>query len=422
MQLLNLNKPKYSIIIPTYNGISYLPTCIETIISQDYNNYELIISDDNSTDGTKEYLETLSHRNIIVIYPPKLLSMTEHWEWALAHAKGDWQIFVGQDDGLQAYFFQLADKLTASAREKGLRAIMSSRAYFFWRGCEHVYGDIAVSYKAENIFKVKNIKYEAFKALFNFQTYFELPQMYTTALFHKKLLDEARAMQDGKVFSCHPQDANLAAVAFSLERYYLKSYIPLGWVGSSPKSAGMAISGSIISEGVNEIVRDEQIALKREYLNKVKKSKLKYHDLAGDFSIGSGPLYFWQALLMTEKLRSAQVNSLVTSRIFKTLFFSRILYSFQIDGRKSKTDIQRNQFSHVLEVNHCNKLMLYICVFLLALLTKPIHFLFRAIKKSLSVFNSKSVCLYVNWHDNNEVNMNDTSHQLNLKLSKKKWF
>ena len=59
--------PKYSIIIPTYNGVQYLPTCIETIISQDYKDYELIISDDHSTDGTKEFLEMLSHPNITVV-------------------------------------------------------------------------------------------------------------------------------------------------------------------------------------------------------------------------------------------------------------------------------------------------------------------------------------------------------------------
>ena len=50
---------KYSIIIPVHNGLKYLPTCIETIINQDYDNYELIISDDNSTDGTKEFLNSL---------------------------------------------------------------------------------------------------------------------------------------------------------------------------------------------------------------------------------------------------------------------------------------------------------------------------------------------------------------------------
>ena len=96
---------KYSIIIPVRNGIQYLPSCINTILVQKYSNYELIISNDHSTDGTKEYLDTLSNnKNIKIIEPAEPLSMTEHWEWALSHATGEWQIFVGQDDGLQHYF------------------------------------------------------------------------------------------------------------------------------------------------------------------------------------------------------------------------------------------------------------------------------------------------------------------------------
>ena len=54
------NNPKYSIILPARNGFNYLPTCINTIIDQNYNDYELIISDDHSNDGTKQYLNNLS--------------------------------------------------------------------------------------------------------------------------------------------------------------------------------------------------------------------------------------------------------------------------------------------------------------------------------------------------------------------------
>ena len=162
--------------------------------------YELIISDDHSSDGTKEYLENKDHPNIKVIFPHEHLSMTEHWEWALSHAKGEWQIFIGQDDGLQPYFFQLADKLTNIAREKKLRSISSARAYFFWKGCQYAYGNIAVGYSAMNKIKVKNFSYQMFKTILGFQTYFELPQMYTTSLFHRDLLNEARSKQNGNVF------------------------------------------------------------------------------------------------------------------------------------------------------------------------------------------------------------------------------
>lgn len=313
--------PKYSIILPVYNGIKYLPTCVGTILANEYDDYELIISNDNSNDGTKEYLETLKiYEHIKIVEPAGSLSMTEHWEWALSHASGEWMIFVGQDDGLQHYFFELADKLTSMADEKNIRSIASSRAYYFWKGCEYAYGDVAVKYRAMKKIEVLNMKLEAFKALLGFQDYFELPQMYTTSLFKRTLIEEAKKKQGGNLFSSHPQDANLAAIACSLEKEYLKSFIPLGWVGTSPKSAGMAIVSD--ESKVKEEDRETISNLKKDYEKKVSDSSLKYHELAGSFSLGSLQVYFWQAFLKTNVLRGEKFNDLLMSKKFRFVLLS----------------------------------------------------------------------------------------------------
>ena len=416
------NTPKYSIIVPTYNGIQYLPTCIETIISQDYKDYELIISDDHSSDGTREYLESLNHPNIAVIYPPESLSMTEHWEWALSHSTGEWQIFVGQDDGLQAYFFQLADRLTKEASRKNLRTIMSSRAYFFWKGCKYVYGDTAVSYVAENKIKVHNFKYEVFKSLLGIQTYFVLPQMYTTALFHKTLLEEARSKQNGKVLSCHPQDANLAAIAYRLEKEYLKSYIPLGWVGTSPKSAGMAISGD--NEEANDIHKEDLKILKEKYINKIEKSKFKYHELAGPFSFGNNALYFWQALLMTSNLRTERNKELIISPWFKLIFFGSILHEVKyLKVNESKRDQRLILFREILIKNKCNFALIALVSFVKRI-TSIIVFLptvvFKVFRKGFRLFSKNRISGNVKW-ESSEVSMLKVSNIYKDILDSKKW-
>jgi glycosyltransferase involved in cell wall biosynthesis len=51
--------PLVSIVIPTFNQGSYLPTCIDHCLFQTYPNLEIIIIDGGSTDGTKEYLKKL---------------------------------------------------------------------------------------------------------------------------------------------------------------------------------------------------------------------------------------------------------------------------------------------------------------------------------------------------------------------------
>ena len=350
---LGKRTPKYSVIIPSYNGIRYVPTCIQSILEQECEDFELIISDDHSVDGTKDFLRTLHDKRVVLIEPRESLSMTEHWEWALSHARGEWCIFVGQDDGLQPYFFQLSDRLTQAAQEKGLRAIMSSRAYFFWEGCEYIYGDNAVTYQAKNKVSVLNARWEAFKALIGWQNYFELPQMYTTSLFHRDLLLEARQRQAGRVFLCHPQDANLAVVACSLERRYLKSYVPLGWVGSSPKSAGMAIAGNV--EGARKDDQEEIDSLRRDYLKKISSSGMQYHELAGAFSLNSPALYFWQAFLQTPYLRSDRINAWILSNPFRYVLFATVLMQIKSErGEEGEKNRRLQWFGDMVNTNSCS--------------------------------------------------------------------
>ena len=323
-------QPKYSIIIPSKNGGLYLPSCVDTIIKQEYSNYELIISDDHSTDSTVDFIKNLSHPRLRCITPPVGLSMAEHWEWALGFASGEWLIFVGQDDGLQPYFFMLAEKLTAIAKRKNIRTIMSARAYYFWPGCQDYYGNTAIAYSAENRITTHNCLKEVFLTILGMQAYFELPEMYTTSLFHNSIINEAKKLQEGELFVTHPQDANLAAIACSLERHYIRSSIPLGWVGSSIKSAGLAVSDG---------THGDLLSLKNEYIDNTTRSNLRYNKSIGDFSIGAVSLYFYGALLETTKLRNIILNFLIKSKICKKVVFSVALTEIE----RSKKNILINR-------------------------------------------------------------------------------
>src|SRR5438309_526570 len=53
--------PELSIVLTTWNSLSHIRKCLESILSLDMSEVETIVVDSNSTDGTKEYLEALSH-------------------------------------------------------------------------------------------------------------------------------------------------------------------------------------------------------------------------------------------------------------------------------------------------------------------------------------------------------------------------
>ncbi len=58
-----MNKELVSIIIPCFNALEYTKQCIESVLLQTNLNYELILINNGSTDGTKEYFKTLK-RNL----------------------------------------------------------------------------------------------------------------------------------------------------------------------------------------------------------------------------------------------------------------------------------------------------------------------------------------------------------------------
>lgn len=59
-----VNRPLVSVIIPTYNRIHTLPTAIDSVLKQTYENLEIIIMDDASEDGTEEYVQGIGDNRI----------------------------------------------------------------------------------------------------------------------------------------------------------------------------------------------------------------------------------------------------------------------------------------------------------------------------------------------------------------------
>ena len=60
-----MNNPKVSIVMPVYNRANIIQHAIRSVIDQTYKNWELIIVDDGSEDGTKRIVESFAHPKII---------------------------------------------------------------------------------------------------------------------------------------------------------------------------------------------------------------------------------------------------------------------------------------------------------------------------------------------------------------------
>lgn len=94
---------KISIIIPTYNAKNYLMTAVDSVINQSFgfNNIELIIVDDNSSDGTKEILKELSNKygNIVPIFLKENTgSPSKPRNIGIQNASSEYIMFLDNDD------------------------------------------------------------------------------------------------------------------------------------------------------------------------------------------------------------------------------------------------------------------------------------------------------------------------------------
>ena len=95
-----MNYPLVSIILPTYNGAEYIEKALESLSSQTYPNYEILISDDNSNDSTYSICEkyTLKNNNIHLSKNKKNLGGTENFIATLHKSKGEFALWAQQDD------------------------------------------------------------------------------------------------------------------------------------------------------------------------------------------------------------------------------------------------------------------------------------------------------------------------------------
>ena len=94
--------PKVSVLIPVYNGERHLSECLESVQKQDFNDYEILIADDGSSDGSQKIIEHFAAGDPRIRWwkNSRNLGLTANSNACLREASGEYIKFVHQDDVL----------------------------------------------------------------------------------------------------------------------------------------------------------------------------------------------------------------------------------------------------------------------------------------------------------------------------------
>lgn len=97
--------PRVSIVLPVYNHLRFLPEAIGSILAQTYREFELVIVNDGSTDGTREYLDALTDPRVVVVHQDNR-RLPSALNTGFARARGELFTWTSADNHVSPLFLE----------------------------------------------------------------------------------------------------------------------------------------------------------------------------------------------------------------------------------------------------------------------------------------------------------------------------
>jgi len=94
--------PFFSIVMPTRNRAHLLRHSLRSALNQTFDDYEIVVSDNYSDDETPQVVRGLDHPRLRYVRTTEAMSMPDHWEFALDHARGQFVGYLCDDDAFTA--------------------------------------------------------------------------------------------------------------------------------------------------------------------------------------------------------------------------------------------------------------------------------------------------------------------------------
>lgn len=101
----------FSIVLPVHNGIAHIKECVNSILNQTYENFNLIILENHSTDGTLEFISSISDKRIKIFTAESFIPMEDNWMRINDIPKNEFFTIIGHDDLYDNNYLEVMNNL-----------------------------------------------------------------------------------------------------------------------------------------------------------------------------------------------------------------------------------------------------------------------------------------------------------------------
>lgn len=226
------NTIKFTVIIPTRERCDVFQSALQTVLIQEYDNLEILVSDNHSNDGTREFATGVNDPRVKYVNTGERVSMSQNWEFALSQATGDWVTIIGDDDGL------LPGAITRAVdfiRSSGVAAFQTNTCKYRWPGHKgRPFGRLRVPLtKGEE----RRDSLAWMRKVLDGQAHTDLPMLYTGGFASMAVLSELKR-RTGLFYRSRIPDVYSAFAIASLIPQYGYLHSPLCIRGVSQHSIG----------------------------------------------------------------------------------------------------------------------------------------------------------------------------------------
>lgn len=232
---------RFSVLLPTRNRLELLRYAMQTVLRQDYADWEIVVADNASDEDIAGYVRSLDEPRVRYFRSDRFLPVTDNWNAALEKSEGDFIVMLGDDDCLmKGYFSTLRRVIEACGTPDAVYHSALLYAYpgvmpGFPDGYLQPYGYAAFLRSAKEPFWLDRAQARAlvrdamdFRVSFGFNMQF--------ALINRTLV-RALASRGPFFQSPYPDYYAMNAVLLNAQRILVCPY-PLVTIGISPKSFG----------------------------------------------------------------------------------------------------------------------------------------------------------------------------------------